>query len=69
MFFVISKLSDYSILRTRKISTAVHQPNESMEIIANINHLLGDNLKQTVKPNSKLKIAALLGLYRPKWRR
>jgi SNF2 family DNA or RNA helicase len=29
-----------------------------MEIIDNINHLLGDNLKQTIKPNSKLKIAA-----------
>ncbi|MCK9395865.1 MAG: hypothetical protein M0Q44_09775 [Methylobacter sp.] len=28
-----------------------------MEIIDNINHLLGDNLKQTIKPNSKLKIA------------
>ena len=29
-----------------------------MEIIDNINHLLGDNLKQTIKPNAKLKIAA-----------
>ena len=29
-----------------------------MEIIDNINHLLGDNLKQTIKPGSKLKIAA-----------
>ena len=29
-----------------------------MEIIDNINHLLGDNLKQTLKPGSKLKIAA-----------
>lgn len=29
-----------------------------MEIIDNINHLLGDNLKQTIKPSSKLKIAA-----------
>ena len=27
-------------------------------IIDNINHLLGDNLKQTIKPGSKLKIAA-----------
>ena len=30
----------------------------NMEIIDNINHLLGDNLKQTIKPGSKLKIAA-----------
>jgi len=29
-----------------------------MEIIDNINNLLGDNLKQTLKPGSKLKIAA-----------
>lgn len=29
-----------------------------MEIIDNINHLLGDNLKETIKPGSKLKIAA-----------
>lgn len=29
-----------------------------MEIIDNINHLLGDNLKQTIKQGSKLKIAA-----------
>lgn len=29
-----------------------------MEIIDNINHLLGDNLKQALKPGSKLKIAA-----------
>lgn len=29
-----------------------------MEIIDNINHLLGDNLKQTIKSGSKLKIAA-----------
>ena len=29
-----------------------------MEIIDNINHLLGDNLKGTIKPGSKLKIAA-----------
>jgi hypothetical protein len=29
-----------------------------MEIIDNINRLLGDNLKQTIKPGSKLKIAA-----------
>jgi hypothetical protein len=29
-----------------------------MEIIDNINHLLGDNLKQTIKPGSRLKIAA-----------
>ncbi len=29
-----------------------------MEIIDNINHLLGDNLKQTLKPGVKLKIAA-----------
>ena len=29
-----------------------------MEIIDNINQLLGDNLKQTVTPGSKLKIAA-----------
>ena len=29
-----------------------------MQIIDNINHLLGDNLKQTIKPGSKLKIAA-----------
>ncbi|MHB1620076.1 MAG: helicase-related protein [Sulfuricella sp.] len=29
-----------------------------MEIIDNINHLLGDNLKQTIRPGSKLKIAA-----------
>ena len=29
-----------------------------MEIIDNINHLLGDNLKQTLKPGSRLKIAA-----------
>ena len=30
-----------------------------MEILDNINHLLGDNLKQTITPGSKLKIAAL----------
>ena len=29
-----------------------------MEIIDNINYLLGDNLKQTIKPGAKLKIAA-----------
>lgn len=29
-----------------------------MEIIDNINHLLGENLKRTIKPNAKLKIAA-----------
>jgi len=29
-----------------------------MEIIDNINHLLGENLKHTIKPNAKLKIAA-----------
>ena len=29
-----------------------------MEIIDNINHLLGDNLKRTIAPKSKLKIAA-----------
>lgn len=29
-----------------------------MEIIDNITHLLGDNLKRTIKPQSKLKIAA-----------
>ena len=29
-----------------------------MEIIDNINHLLGDNLKQTLMPGAKLKIAA-----------
>ena len=29
-----------------------------MEIIDNINHLLGDNLKQTIAPGAKLKIAA-----------
>lgn len=29
-----------------------------MEIIDNINQLLGENLKQTIKPGSKLKIAA-----------
>ncbi len=29
-----------------------------MEIIDNINHLLGDNLKETIKSGSKLKIAA-----------
>lgn len=29
-----------------------------MEIIDNISHLLGDNLKQTIKPGSKFKIAA-----------
>lgn len=29
-----------------------------MEIIDNINHLLGDNLNQTIQPGSKLKIAA-----------
>ena len=29
-----------------------------MEIIDNINQLLGDNLKQTIAPGSKLKIAA-----------
>ncbi len=29
-----------------------------MEIIDNINHLLGENLKQAIKPGSKLKIAA-----------
>ena len=30
----------------------------SMEVIDNINQLLGDNLKQTITPGSKLKIAA-----------
>lgn len=29
-----------------------------MEILDNINHLLGDNLKQTITPGAKLKIAA-----------
>ncbi|MFM8342738.1 MAG: ATP-dependent helicase, partial [Methylomonas sp.] len=29
-----------------------------MEIIDNINHLLGENIKRTIKPNAKLKIAA-----------
>ena len=29
-----------------------------MEIIDNINHLLGDNLKEVIKPGAKLKIAA-----------
>jgi hypothetical protein len=29
-----------------------------MEIIDNINHLLGENLKRTIKANAKLKIAA-----------
>ena len=29
-----------------------------MEIIDNVNQLLGDNLKQTITPGSKLKIAA-----------
>lgn len=29
-----------------------------MEIIDNINHLLGENLKRTIKSNAKLKIAA-----------
>ena len=29
-----------------------------MEVIDNINHLLGDNLKQSIRPGSKLKIAA-----------
>ena len=29
-----------------------------MEIIDNINHLLGDNLKEAIKPGAKLKIAA-----------
>ena len=29
-----------------------------MEIIDNINQLLGDDLKQTITPGSKLKIAA-----------
>jgi len=29
-----------------------------MEIIDNINSLFGDNLKQTITPGSKLKIAA-----------
>jgi len=29
-----------------------------MEVIDNINHLLGDNLKQAITPGSKLKIAA-----------
>ena len=29
-----------------------------MEIIDNINRLLGDDLKQTIKPGAKLKIAA-----------
>jgi len=29
-----------------------------MELIDNINHLLGDNLKQTITPRAKLKIAA-----------
>lgn len=29
-----------------------------MEVLDNINNLLGDNLKQTIKPDSKLKIAA-----------
>ncbi|RFC31363.1 MAG: hypothetical protein DID91_2727704087 [Candidatus Nitrotoga sp. MKT] len=32
--------------------------NLDMEIIDNINNLLGDSLKQTLKPGSKLKIAA-----------
>jgi hypothetical protein len=30
----------------------------NMEVIDNINCLLGDNLKQTIKPGLKLKIAA-----------
>lgn len=30
----------------------------SMEILDNINQLLGDNLKKTIRPGSKLKIAA-----------
>lgn len=29
-----------------------------MQIIDNINNLLGDDLKQTIKPSSKLRIAA-----------
>lgn len=29
-----------------------------MEVIDNINHLLGDNLKRSITPGSKLKIAA-----------
>ena len=29
-----------------------------MELIDNINHLLGDDLKQTIKPGARLKIAA-----------
>lgn len=29
-----------------------------MEIIDHINHLLGENLKRTIRPGSKLKIAA-----------
>jgi SNF2 family DNA or RNA helicase len=29
-----------------------------MEIIDNVNHLLGDNLKQTIQPSAKLKVAA-----------
>jgi hypothetical protein len=32
-----------------------------MEIIDNINHLLGDNLKQTLKPGPKLKPALCFG--------
>ena len=36
-----------------------HQSRLSeVEIIDNINHLLGDSLKQTIKPGAKLKIAA-----------
>ena len=29
-----------------------------MELIDNINHLLGDDLKQTLKPGARLKVAA-----------
>ncbi|PTR10067.1 hypothetical protein C8R32_102156 [Nitrosospira sp. Nsp5] len=32
-----------------------------MEIIDNINHLLGNNLKQTFKPGSKLKTTLRFG--------
>ena len=31
-----------------------------MELIDNINRLLGDDLKQTLKPGARLKIAAAL---------
>jgi len=33
-----------------------------MEIIDNINHLLGENLKRTIKSNAKLKIETKLVL-------